>query len=236
VQRHPDAALLPAGTGPGPLQGRQRPLGPRRRCDAVLVHVAALMQRVRARPGHGGAHGGEEFVVLLPDTRLDEAQHLGERLRELQVAQSPLVHNGHSIAVTVSLGLSDIRPRTPVPKRPCTAPIRPCTKPRPPGAIACTCGLQSAIRKRSARVPMGPDRRSRPLLPREQIHRLPFAMPLVKRATRLNIPFGGPITSHAAPPDTHPLRAAININSRMRPCQPSKRGIRARHLPAHTAS
>jgi diguanylate cyclase (GGDEF)-like protein/PAS domain S-box-containing protein len=78
--------------------------------DAVLVHVAALMQRAVRGLDLVGRIGGEEFVVLLPDTRLDEAQHLGERLR-LQVAQSPLVHNGHSIAVTVTLGLSDIGPQ-----------------------------------------------------------------------------------------------------------------------------
>ena len=48
--------------------------------------------------------------MLLPDTRLEEAQRLGERLR-LQVAQSPLKHDGHTITVTVSLGLSDFGPQ-----------------------------------------------------------------------------------------------------------------------------
>ena len=56
-----------------------------------------------------GRTGGEEFVVLLPDTRLDEAQHLGERLRE-ELARAPLVNGGQTIVVTVSLGLSELSP------------------------------------------------------------------------------------------------------------------------------
>ena len=78
--------------------------------DAVLVHVARQMQKSVRSLDMVGRTGGEEFVVLLPDTRLDEAARLGERLRE-RLAQTPLQHDGHSIAVTVSLGLSEISPR-----------------------------------------------------------------------------------------------------------------------------
>ncbi len=77
--------------------------------DAVLVHVAYLMQQAVRGLDIVGRTGGEEFVVLLPDTRLDEAQHLGERLRE-QLVQSPLARGGHTIVVTVSLGLSELSP------------------------------------------------------------------------------------------------------------------------------
>jgi diguanylate cyclase (GGDEF)-like protein len=78
--------------------------------DAVLVHVAQQMQKSVRSLDMVGRTGGEEFVVLLPDTRLDEAARLGERLRE-RMAQTPLQHAGHSIVVTVSLGLSEISPR-----------------------------------------------------------------------------------------------------------------------------
>ena len=77
--------------------------------DAVLVHVAHLMQQAVRGLDIVGRTGGEEFVVLLPDTRLDEARHLGERLRE-HLAGSPLAWGGHSIVVTVSLGLSELSP------------------------------------------------------------------------------------------------------------------------------
>jgi diguanylate cyclase (GGDEF)-like protein/PAS domain S-box-containing protein len=78
--------------------------------DAVLVHVARQMQQSVRSLDMVGRTGGEEFVVLLPDTRLDEAARLGERLRE-RMAQTPLQHDGQTIAVTVSLGLSEISPR-----------------------------------------------------------------------------------------------------------------------------
>ena len=77
--------------------------------DAVLVHVARQMQKSVRTLDRVGRTGGEEFVVLLPDTNLQEAARLGERLRE-RMASTPLQQDGHSIVVTVSLGLSNISP------------------------------------------------------------------------------------------------------------------------------
>jgi len=71
--------------------------------------VAHLMQQTVRGLDIVGRTGGEEFVVLLPDTRLDEARHLGERLRE-HLAGSPPAWGGQSIVVTVSLGLSEFSP------------------------------------------------------------------------------------------------------------------------------
>jgi len=48
--------------------------------------------------------GGEEFVVVLPGTTLEEAQDVAERLR-LGVAQSPLLRTP-TIRVTVSIGVA----------------------------------------------------------------------------------------------------------------------------------
>jgi diguanylate cyclase (GGDEF)-like protein len=52
-----------------------------------------------------GRTGGEEFTILLPDTALDEAEALSERLR-LQVSLEPLKFDGHAIPVTVSVGIA----------------------------------------------------------------------------------------------------------------------------------
>ena len=43
--------------------------------------------------------------MLLPDTTLDEAEALGERLR-LQVLLEPVQFDGHTIAITVSIGVA----------------------------------------------------------------------------------------------------------------------------------
>ncbi|XYJ10038.1 diguanylate cyclase [Telluria sp. B2] len=50
--------------------------------------------------------GGEEFVVVLPGTTLEEAQEVAERLR-LGVAQSPLLQTP-TVQVTVSIGVATL--------------------------------------------------------------------------------------------------------------------------------
>jgi diguanylate cyclase (GGDEF)-like protein len=48
--------------------------------------------------------GGEEFAVLLPETRLDAAVATMERVR-LAVAAQPLEHEGEAFTLTVSIGV-----------------------------------------------------------------------------------------------------------------------------------
>lgn len=73
--------------------------------------LRAFVQRVREylRPGDVCARfGGEEFVVVLPRTSLEEAREVAERLR-LGVAQSPLLRNP-TLHVTVSIGVASLAP------------------------------------------------------------------------------------------------------------------------------
>lgn len=57
--------------------------------DKVLVHTAQVLQRNLRQSAHLGRWGGEEFVLLLPNTPLEEAQQLCERLQQL-LAENPL--------------------------------------------------------------------------------------------------------------------------------------------------
>lgn len=50
-------------------------------------------------------YGGEEFALLLPDTPLEAACDLLDRIRR-RVAHTPLLHDGASIAVTLSAGVA----------------------------------------------------------------------------------------------------------------------------------
>ncbi len=50
-----------------------------------------------------GRLGGEEFALLLPDTELDQACQVAERIREALIAATP---NGNIPAMTVSIGLT----------------------------------------------------------------------------------------------------------------------------------
>lgn len=73
--------------------------------DALLKYVARAVSRHTRVGDVVGRTGGEEFAMLLPDTALDEAEALSERLR-LQVALEPMQFDGHSIGVTVSIGIA----------------------------------------------------------------------------------------------------------------------------------
>lgn len=73
--------------------------------DAVLRELATiLMASVRAPADLPARLGGEEFAVILPDTRVDEARRVAERLRE-QVATHVFEDRDTRLRVTISIGL-----------------------------------------------------------------------------------------------------------------------------------
>jgi diguanylate cyclase (GGDEF)-like protein len=49
--------------------------------------------------------GGEEFLLILPETELEAARVLAERIREA-IGKRPLLVDSQRIAVTVSLGVA----------------------------------------------------------------------------------------------------------------------------------
>jgi diguanylate cyclase (GGDEF)-like protein len=76
--------------------------------DEVL---AAVCQRVTARLRHGdlfARFGGEEFVVVLPDTKVHDALKVAESIREV-VAAEPLAVTAHRIPVTISIGVQSMQ-------------------------------------------------------------------------------------------------------------------------------
>lgn len=77
--------------------------------DAVLRELASiLMASVRAPADLPARLGGEEFAVILPDTRVDEARRVAERLRE-QVATHVFEDRDTRLRVTISIGLVTAR-------------------------------------------------------------------------------------------------------------------------------
>jgi diguanylate cyclase (GGDEF)-like protein len=73
--------------------------------DAALVHVAATLRAGVRSFDISARMGGEEFAVLLPETALDDAVKVAERLRE-QLARSPAVlADGRRIPLAASLGV-----------------------------------------------------------------------------------------------------------------------------------
>jgi diguanylate cyclase (GGDEF)-like protein len=73
--------------------------------DQVLKVVAETAQASLRRIDSCGRIGGEEFLVLLPETDRDDAQATAERLR-MAIASQSITFDGKNIEVTVSLGVA----------------------------------------------------------------------------------------------------------------------------------
>ena len=74
--------------------------------DAVLEQVAGVLRDNLRRSDIVGRYGGEEFVVVCPETTVDEATAVAEKLRMLVSKQRIQVAGGDEISVTVSIGLA----------------------------------------------------------------------------------------------------------------------------------
>ena len=76
--------------------------------DKVLRVIAKLLsQRVRDAD-FVARYGGEEFVVLLPETELDHARAVAEKLRE-GIAEADFHYRGDHVAITISCGIAAFR-------------------------------------------------------------------------------------------------------------------------------
>ncbi|MCB1854830.1 MAG: GGDEF domain-containing protein [Pseudomonadales bacterium] len=73
--------------------------------DHVIRQVAEVISRLCRSSDVVARTGGEEFLVVLPDTELNSARVLAERIREA-IGERPLLVDFQRIAVTVSLGVA----------------------------------------------------------------------------------------------------------------------------------
>ena len=77
--------------------------------DEVLIEFTRRLLRNLRSHDLVARIGGEEFVVVMPDTPPERARRIGERLRQ-KVEQEPFgVAGGASIAVTISVGVTTSR-------------------------------------------------------------------------------------------------------------------------------
>jgi diguanylate cyclase (GGDEF)-like protein len=73
--------------------------------DAVLQHVAGLLKTNVRATDTLGRYGGEEFILVMPETDVAGAVTSAENLRRI-VARAPMTHDTASIAVTISVGVT----------------------------------------------------------------------------------------------------------------------------------
>jgi len=75
--------------------------------DSVLIKLSKLLQKALRTSDVICRYGGEEFVVLLPQTDLDGSAVVAEEIRK-KVEQTVLKIEKNSIKFTISLGVSEV--------------------------------------------------------------------------------------------------------------------------------
>ncbi|MDT8282481.1 MAG: DUF484 family protein [Gammaproteobacteria bacterium] len=75
--------------------------------DAVLVKLVALMREQVRSSDIVARYGGEEFAIILPDTGIQLAHEVAERIRS-EVEAQKLTFNDRTLGITVSIGLASL--------------------------------------------------------------------------------------------------------------------------------
>lgn len=73
--------------------------------DAVLVQVAGIIKGALRDSDIAGRYGGEEFGIVLPNTPVDGARVVAERIRNM-IQATPVPFDRVQIPVTASLGIA----------------------------------------------------------------------------------------------------------------------------------
>ena len=81
--------------------------------DQVLQNLARHIQKNTREVDITGRYGGEEFVVLLPNTRCDAATKLADRLRTHINNENTATRSGNHPILTISIGVAELDEDTP---------------------------------------------------------------------------------------------------------------------------
>ena len=77
--------------------------------DLVLREVAQLIRSNCRDSDVVARYGGEEMVIIMPSTNMPYAEEVAERTRA-NIEQHRILHDGHELTVTISLGLAMLEP------------------------------------------------------------------------------------------------------------------------------
>lgn len=75
--------------------------------DAVLVRLVSLMAEHVRSSDIVARYGGEEFAIILPDTGIQIAHEVAERIRK-EVESQKLIIDDNTLSTTVSIGLASL--------------------------------------------------------------------------------------------------------------------------------
>jgi diguanylate cyclase (GGDEF)-like protein len=75
--------------------------------DQILINISEIISSISRQEDTVGRWGGDEFVVLMPNTSINDLKILAERLRS-QIEQKTFSCKGIKIVVTVTIGGSNL--------------------------------------------------------------------------------------------------------------------------------
>ncbi len=75
--------------------------------DDVIISLASIMQEISRKSDIVSRWGGEEFLILLPDTNIDGAMVIAQKMRKA-VEDAVLSVNDEDLKFTVSIGVSSV--------------------------------------------------------------------------------------------------------------------------------
>jgi len=74
--------------------------------DMALIETALLTQSILRKEDYFGRYGGEEFLLVLPNTTAEEAKIAAEKIR-IKIETHEIQYNKNKLSITVSMGISD---------------------------------------------------------------------------------------------------------------------------------
>ena len=77
--------------------------------DAALIHLATTIRETLRPQDTIARFGGEEFIIILPDTALPDAHKALVRLQR-ELTQRFFLHDNEKVLITFSAGVTDFRP------------------------------------------------------------------------------------------------------------------------------
>ena len=74
--------------------------------DEVLAKAGEILRDSLRKTDTAYRYGGEEFAILLPETKGEEAMHFAERIRHAFESQDLAIPEKQNLSVTVSIGVA----------------------------------------------------------------------------------------------------------------------------------
>lgn len=81
--------------------------------DEVLKHLAQVIRETIRPQDSAGRYGGEEFLILLPDTGLEDGVSALRRVQR-ELTKRIFLHDNQKLLITFSAGVAELQPEEPV--------------------------------------------------------------------------------------------------------------------------